>query len=44
MKTESQIEYTLVIIVKRNTIPLSKNRQLCQKIDKWASRLTPPML
>ena len=34
MKTESQIEDTLVIIEKRNTIPLSKNRQLCQKTDK----------
>ena len=32
--TESQIEYTLVIVEKRNTIPLSKNRQLCQKTDK----------
>jgi hypothetical protein len=34
MKTESQIKDTLVIIEKRNTISLSKNRQLCQKIDK----------
>ena len=32
--TESHIEDTLVIVVKRNTIPLSKNRQLCQKTDK----------
>jgi hypothetical protein len=31
--TELQIEDTLVIVVKRNTIPLSKNRQLCQKIE-----------
>ena len=34
MKTESQIKDTLGIIRKRNTILLSKNRQLCQKTDK----------
>ena len=32
--TESHIEDTLVIVVKRNTLSLSKNRQLCQKTDK----------
>jgi hypothetical protein len=32
--TESQIKDTLVIITKRNTISLSKNRQLFQKTDK----------
>jgi hypothetical protein len=34
MKTEPQREDTLVIVVKRNTLSLSKNRQLCQKTDK----------
>jgi len=32
--TEPQREDTLVIVVKRNTLFLSKNRQLCQKADK----------
>jgi len=32
--TESQIKDTLVIITKRNTISLSKNRQLFQKTAK----------
>ena len=32
--TEPQREDTLVIVVKRNTLSLSKNRQLSQKTDK----------
>ena len=32
--TESQREDTLAIVAKRNTLFLSKNRQLCQKTDK----------
>ncbi len=32
--TALQIEDTLVIVAKRDTIPLFKNRQLAQKIDK----------
>jgi hypothetical protein len=34
MKTEPQREDTLVIVAKRNTLSLSKNRQLSQKTDK----------
>ena len=32
--TESQIKDILVIVTKRNTISLSKNRQLLQKTEK----------
>lgn len=32
--TEFKKDTIVVIVIKRNTIPLSKNRQLAQKTDK----------
>ena len=32
--TEFKKDTIAVVVIKRNTIPLSKNRQLAQKIDK----------